>query len=412
MRNILCQWDIEESIGPLSRLTGLVNRPVGRIASAILIALMVLTVPRMELLAQSSAVRASLVWEQNASDKNGEIRFGAISSGVVFRDGRVVIADASDLVLRVLNADGTQRFVFGNRGRGPGEFTQLSWVGNCTGDSIYVWDGSAAKFLTFSSEGGFVRETLVPESRSATAVSCSRTGTLISATSAVPSPVQPNKVTGTTSKGVPYEVVQLQARIRVIQPDGRRVESATFTARESFLARVLPDGKVNNFPMPLGASHYVAMAGSSILLATTDSNALRLLDTNGVVVSRRLLRSSRAATPDDFEREIQHWLDRIPKSISTYYQDFARTLPPPSRMPAILGATADNERGVAWITLSTGATNETAVVAIDSAGREVRRISLPRAGRVLSVNGDWLLLRSAGEDGEETIGLYRLTSTK
>jgi hypothetical protein len=74
--------------------------------------------------------------------------------GVVeLQNGRLVIADGGPRLI-FLNPDGTHHRTVGRRGRGPGEFSQISWIARIRGDSIVVGEGlSAGRVSIFDSEG-------------------------------------------------------------------------------------------------------------------------------------------------------------------------------------------------------------------------------------------------------------------
>jgi hypothetical protein len=82
--------------------------------------------------------------------------FQAVRFGRFFPDGRVVLADAGNLFLRVYGADGKRLADMGNPGAGPGEFRAIHGVWVTSESKIGVWDGQIRRFTLFESDGSIV----------------------------------------------------------------------------------------------------------------------------------------------------------------------------------------------------------------------------------------------------------------
>lgn len=74
----------------------------------------------------------------------GEIEWERIREVVSTRAGEIAVADAGAARIHVLNASGQQRCSVGRRGRGPGEFQDLSKIWYVAG-IIYAYDGVASR---------------------------------------------------------------------------------------------------------------------------------------------------------------------------------------------------------------------------------------------------------------------------
>lgn len=94
-------------------------------------------------------------------DIGGEDRAGhdlfRVSAALNLDDGRVVVADRGMSELRFFDPSGSLLSVAGGRGEGPGEFRNITWLA-ATGDSLFVFDGSAVRMSVFSLDGRFVRD--------------------------------------------------------------------------------------------------------------------------------------------------------------------------------------------------------------------------------------------------------------
>lgn len=67
-------------------------------------------------------------------------------------ESKVFVADAARFTINVYTKQGEYLYSFGQRGRGPGEFTNIRGF-NLIGNSVYVWDQSLQRLSTFSLEG-------------------------------------------------------------------------------------------------------------------------------------------------------------------------------------------------------------------------------------------------------------------
>ncbi|MCC5941235.1 MAG: 6-bladed beta-propeller [Balneolaceae bacterium] len=69
------------------------------------------------------------------------------------KGGNIMIADASDNTIRIFNGDGQFLHKFGRRGRGPGEFSEISSVEITQDNRIIVIDRYQNRVTIFSQEG-------------------------------------------------------------------------------------------------------------------------------------------------------------------------------------------------------------------------------------------------------------------
>src|SRR5690606_29122345 len=74
----------------------------------------------------------------------------------------IVTADRHIPSVQFLTIDGRVRREVGRRGGGPGEFQEITWLGQCAADSVFVWDGVQGRITVLNSEGDYVRQYRVP----------------------------------------------------------------------------------------------------------------------------------------------------------------------------------------------------------------------------------------------------------
>jgi hypothetical protein len=82
--------------------------------------------------------------------------FGQVTGVMVADDGRIYVADAQALEVRVYSPDGEFLFRFGRNGEGPGEFGNISGLARAPG-GLAVMDGQQARVTIFDLDGEVVR---------------------------------------------------------------------------------------------------------------------------------------------------------------------------------------------------------------------------------------------------------------
>lgn len=100
--------------------------------------------------------------EIGRTDGEGPDLFGSIRKVTRLDGGRIAVADAMNLEVRIFGSDGVHEVTIGRRGEGPGEFSSLWWIGAFSGDSIAAVDPLSARVSVFSREGEFGRSFTLP----------------------------------------------------------------------------------------------------------------------------------------------------------------------------------------------------------------------------------------------------------
>ncbi|MFW6079134.1 MAG: 6-bladed beta-propeller, partial [Gemmatimonadota bacterium] len=83
--------------------------------------------------------------------------FGRISGVVVGDDGRIYVADADALEIRIFSPEGELLGRFGRDGEGPGEFGYLGGLGPAPGGGVAALDGRLGRVTIFDRDGPFER---------------------------------------------------------------------------------------------------------------------------------------------------------------------------------------------------------------------------------------------------------------
>lgn len=90
-------------------------------------------------------------------DGDPDQMFARVVDALRLADGTIVVADGGDLQLRFYDPEGRLLGVAGREGEGPGEFSGITQLATCGGDSVIVWDPWLSRASLFSARGEFVR---------------------------------------------------------------------------------------------------------------------------------------------------------------------------------------------------------------------------------------------------------------
>lgn len=209
--------------------------------------------------------------------------FHRIRAIVHRRDGSFVVANGAPLELRVFDRGGNFVRTIGRKGRGPGEFEDITTVTVLAGDSLLVADGWQRRFVVFSPNGEHVRTVALtaPNARRVPDVLFALAdGTLIASSfdvwTAAPRPE-------------PYYFGQ-----HLFVADARGVPSieiGAFQAREHFVQKAPPEqGGVAYWDLAYGRKMTLAAHGNRILSGDGSSFELRYFSARGKL--EEILRSN------------------------------------------------------------------------------------------------------------------------
>lgn len=322
--------------------------------------------------------------------------FGEIIGAVRLSDGRIAVADAHAKQVRYFAGDGRFLRSTGRNGGGPGEFRSISWIGECGGDSVFVYDYSLARMSVLNPSGEFARA-FVPQTsvtgRGPSGIACSDGGFLAVATrsnDAVRRKVGPHRLTA------PIAVISRTGHLekdlgRFPGPDRYRHPGS--------------DG-----PLPLGKDVSVAVHGNKVFIGTADTYSIGVFASNGR--QRALIRKAgvrQRITAADRNRYIQQDLDQLEdvnqrREMASWY----RGLSFPEFFPAYSVLLTDPD-GNLWVQdyLRPGE-DRTKWSVFDGTGRYLGTLSLPERFTALHVGSDFVLGRWVDSLGVATVRQYPL----
>jgi hypothetical protein len=102
------------------------------------------------------------VTEVRATAPDGTAQLGEVTAGVRLDNGNVIVVDNSDLELQVFDSTGAALATMGRKGKGPGEFQDISVLARCGGDSTYVFDNTLRRLTVFGPRGTLSRTAPIP----------------------------------------------------------------------------------------------------------------------------------------------------------------------------------------------------------------------------------------------------------
>ncbi len=127
-------------------------------------------------------VEPNPVLQIGVADGSPEFVFSNIRAVLLLDEDRLAVADRSSSQVRYFTRDGSFLRSFGRRGEGPGEFRRIRDMGQCGGDSLFVFDLDF-KMVILTPTGHYSREArpydLSSSRRRPYALECARNGFFI-----------------------------------------------------------------------------------------------------------------------------------------------------------------------------------------------------------------------------------------
>jgi hypothetical protein len=231
------------------------------------------------------------------AEGNPSYQFADIQGAVRMDDGRIVVADAGNYVLRFYNPNGKIIHSVGRQGQGPGEYESLAWIGACGDRTVYAWDFVLDRISIIDMHGEFQRSFKLSESAaitSAIGMRCHKDGTLVVASRVIgaPAALGPHRVKSS--------IHLLDAHGRIVQDLGEYPGMDRYRYDSS-------DG-----PQPFGKETAYAIGDHVVYVGTADEymiQALPVEGTSATQIGRNVER--RPITRRDQTRYIEQRLSRI-----------------------------------------------------------------------------------------------------
>lgn len=329
-----------------------------------------------------------------------------VVGGLIFGD-TLIVAEQSRGEIHFFSRRGVHLRTVGRLGRGPGEFTRLTWIQR-RGARLYAYDQSEHRLSEFTVSGDFVRAIVVQprEGESIHAVGVLPNGMLLARSqSRMPPPVAPRLMTLKSSL------------IRYSLPAETPAERIRdFTEGEDY-EEPRPRGGRSVSPLPFGPKSDIAVTTDGIVMVELDS-LLRIVDSSGKEKTTRSLTAlSRTGpvTAADKAAARRVFTDGAPASMKL--GEMFDRMPIPRTTPRLgwegphaVRLLVPTTSGQLWLTEFGGIRDvRVSWSVLDARGEPLGRVTSVQEATVLDAIDDLVLLLLWDSDGVESVQLRRIT---
>jgi hypothetical protein len=325
-------------------------------------------------------------------------QFGAVEGAVRLADGGIAVADRQSGEVRWYDARGRHVRTAGRKGRGPGEFTSISWI-RAVGDSLAVSDRATSRVTVLSADGRVVRTAEMVDDTSGRRprpLAPLPGGAVLAVLGA---PLDPSRAASAPRESVTY--------LRQAPGGAAPVPLGRFLGPER-LVRVGP-ASVDIMDLPFGRRDHVAVHGDGFFQGSAEAPQVGWYDARGRLA--RLVRWSaapRPVTPADAARYRERALAAADPAARPGMRRMLAELPMPERMPAYAAILADRS-GALWVQEYPVAEEDPVRWTVfDPEGRQLGTLTLPPRFRVTDVGDDYVLGVAQDDLDVQQVQVYRL----
>lgn len=303
-------------------------------------------------------------------------------------NGTIVVADRSLPAILYFDRSGGLTRTVGRKGKGPGEFEDLTWLGQCKVDTVFVLDGSMGRMAVMGTSGVIVRQEKVAFPVYQDRLSCSRDGRF----AAIGNVRGGGRVDVKT-----WTFSQVRGSVAVSDSEGQ-------------FAEVLSDIPVR-VPRPLGQTTSLALVSRHLYVGTSDSAVVGRFTLSGAPAGQFAVEvSRRRPTTRQYDMAIDAQLAFVFPSMAERREHRSRftRIPPPEFLP-LYGALIADRTDMAWVVVSALDEDKTRLQALSGGPAPAPSLTLPRRLRVFEIGRDYVLGRYDDDGGESHVVVYRLT---
>lgn len=323
--------------------------------------------------------------------------------GAAMIGANLAIADAGAHKVVVFDSSGTEIASHGREGFGPQEYRSLQGVYRGA-DGLVAWDGGHSRLVFLDSLAEYRRGLPIE-----------------------PHPGRLNQLEGVAGTWAVFSARELgffgagaEGPVEVRRPvkftvvgveDRATVQELELPGQEEWAMRT-GDGRSSALPVPLGRTVRVAATDLGVVLGTTDSTTVRVL--NGAVEESLVLHLEGPVDSEDWANEARERLrSRIlsatyGEAAKSFDLDLLATAPVRSEPPAFEDLRGGVE-GDLWVReASSPADSVGRWLVLDSRGQPVRRVMIPATATVLDVSLESVVLLRVGLFDEHLVEWYHL----
>jgi hypothetical protein len=314
-----------------------------------------------------------------------------------------VVADGGTGGIDFYDAEGRHVRGTGGKGRGPGEFQHIGWIGTLPGDSLAAWDPLLRRLSVLAPDGRYVRSFAPVELNG---FFPSVFGTFADGSLLVS--------TGMESAGA-FPAARAWRDTMVLLRIGRGGKVADTVGRfpgPSRYAAAAADGAPTTHSVPFGPTTSAAVHRDEVYVATGDHYAVAVHGADGRL--RRIIRSRVVDLPVT-RREREGYADNLLQAGGSPEEQRARraaieSAPFPRSMAPVEGLRLD-DAGNMWVreAQSPDTWDEFSRWSVFGPhGRRIARVQAPGRFAPQQIGADWVLARKLEADGTARVRLYRL----
>lgn len=351
--------------------------------------------------AGDSAVPVWRVSEQPLVEVGGpDAGFVTVASALRIRGG-FVAADAGSGELRFYDEQGRLVRRAGGKGRGPGEFQYIGWMGMLSGDSLAAWDPLLRRVSVFAPDGTFARgfapagvDGFFPSVFGVFGDGSLLMSDGMESASAPPSPA---------ARRDTMLLLRIAHTGTVMDTMGRFPGPSRFAA---------PGAAGRTHSLPFGPTTSAAVHGGEMYVATGERYEFAVHASDGSL--QRLVRHRTAAVPvtrRDREAYVANMLQAggTPNEQRERQAELA-SAPFPRTMAPVEALRVDNAGNV-WVREPQAPdtwTQSSRWSVFAPAGQRIATVKAPGRFSPQQIGPDWVLARKIEADGTERVRLYRL----
>jgi hypothetical protein len=324
---------------------------------------------------------------------------GIISGARTLGNGTIAVADRAQLSVFFFAPDGKPVAELGRNGGGPGEFTSLEMVGECTANRLTVFDPLANRLTTVASDGKLVdTKPALLNNKTQSAFVCASEGGVLAISRSIEAvdirDMNPGPHRGTMD----------------LTLDGTKL--GNFPGTERFRWRE-GDG-----PRQFGKTLLVALTGARVFVGTADSAFVMVFDrpSRAALPGIRFKLPSKRLTSNEEDTYVALRLQRrqqqkirtpnVERLKESIHEAFPETTPPYENL------IADPTTNHLWVAESVLPTETTRRWwGFTDNGRALGTITVPRALELIEIRPNSVLGKWTDEEGAESVRRYRLVSS-
>ena len=314
-------------------------------------------------------------------------------------DGSIAVVDRASAEVRIFDASGRHLRSMGQRGEGPGEFTDafILWV--TAGDTLWVGNTRPWSYNVFTAEGQFVRRIRLEPIY----LNPSRAGGVLENRYTVNA-----KVGGTGMRTPDFDVPDTMI-VEIHDPDGKFVGNLARIPHMTY--GQVSESRENSYLYPLfEAGAEVDALGSTIVLAHGSKPEVQVLDDEfNLQMVIRWSEPNREVTRADIRAWREDWRDSRSPSVWSQSDDarISRERPAADVFPAISSVRIGRD-GRIWVRQYDRPREDRGWLAFGADGKFTCHMAqLP--GDVWEFGADYVLLLHRSELGVQTVRMHRLT---